>query len=236
MHSRPGNGIGTFNEKPLHAALKAWYALPGDGFEAAVDGYIVDIVRGDLLIEVQTSSFSSVRAKLAALAANHRLRLVYPVAREKWIVKVNADGERLSRRRSPVRGSFEHVFAGLVSFPQLLAQPNFSLHALLIQEEELRVFTGRGWRRRGWGTCEQRLLAVVDERLFETPADLGALLPADLAEPFTTAQLAARLRLSRRLAGCMTYCLRALSSISALGKRGNALLYVRTAQAGDLAA
>ena len=42
--------IGTLNEKPLHAALKAWYAQPGDRLEVAVDGFVVDIVRGDLLI------------------------------------------------------------------------------------------------------------------------------------------------------------------------------------------
>src|SRR5262245_62323945 len=30
--------IGLLNEKPLHAALKAWYAQPGDQFEVPLDG------------------------------------------------------------------------------------------------------------------------------------------------------------------------------------------------------
>ena len=45
--------IGTLNEKPLHAGLKEWVARPGDAFEQPVDGYVIDIVRDDLLIEIQ---------------------------------------------------------------------------------------------------------------------------------------------------------------------------------------
>ncbi len=53
------NTIGSLNEKSLHAALKAWCLQPGDQTEVPVDGYIIDIVRGDLLIEVQTRNFST---------------------------------------------------------------------------------------------------------------------------------------------------------------------------------
>ena len=56
--------IGTLNENPLHAALKAWYARPGDRIEVPVDGFIVDIVRDDLLVEIQTGNFSAVKEKL----------------------------------------------------------------------------------------------------------------------------------------------------------------------------
>lgn len=47
-------GIGRLNEGPLHAALKRWCARPGDRLEAVVDGYVIDIVRADLLLEIQT--------------------------------------------------------------------------------------------------------------------------------------------------------------------------------------
>ena len=33
-------GIGLLNEKPLHAALKEWYAQPEDRFEVSVDGFV----------------------------------------------------------------------------------------------------------------------------------------------------------------------------------------------------
>jgi hypothetical protein len=39
--------IGLLNENSLHSALKRWYARPGDLVEVSLDGYIVDILRGD---------------------------------------------------------------------------------------------------------------------------------------------------------------------------------------------
>ena len=222
------------SEKALHAALKEWYARPGDRLEVPLDAYIIDIVRGDLLIEIQTRSFAAIRPKLAELVPGHPVRLVYPVAREKWIVKLNGDGQtRLSRRKSPKRGGYEHLFSELVSFPGLLAHPNFALEVLLIQEEELRRYDGRrAWRRRGWVTQERRLLEVVDRRSFQAPADLARLLPAALTEPFTTAELAKALRRPRRLAQQMAYCLRELGLLQPVGKQGNARLYVRASGQG----
>ena len=81
-------GIGTVNERSLHRAIKQWYTRPGDVLEATVDGYVVDILRGELVIEIQTGSFSSVAGKLQDLVRSHEVLLVYPIAREKWIVKV----------------------------------------------------------------------------------------------------------------------------------------------------
>jgi hypothetical protein len=221
--------IGSLNEGSLHAALKEWYARPGDQLEVPVEGYFVDIVRDDLLVEIQTRSFSSIRAKLRDLVERHRLRLVYPVAREKWIVKLAGEGRtRLSRRKSPKRGALEDLFAELVSFPRLLANPNFALEVLLIQEEEVRRHDPtRAWRRRGWVTVDRRLLRVVDRRLFETPEEVVALLPHELAEPFTTSDLASALGKPRRLAQRMAYCLREMGVISQVGKEGNAILYAR---------
>jgi hypothetical protein len=221
--------IGSLNEKSLHADLKRWYAQPGDRFELLVDGFVIDIGRGELLIEIQTRNFSALKPKLAKLIAQHPVRLVYPIAQERWIVKL-ADDEQgiLSRRKSPRRGAFTDLFKELVSFPHLLAEPNFSLEALLIQEEERRVYDGkRAWRRKGWVTHERRLLAVVDRRCFDTPADLATLLPAGLPDPFTTTDLAAALGQPRRLAGQMAYCLHKVGVLGRVGKRGRALLYER---------
>ena len=221
--------IGTLNEKPLHAALKAEYARPGDRFEVATDGYVVDIVRGDLLIEIQTGGFSSIKHKLYDLVQRRPMLLVYPVAREKWIVKLGVDGKPASRRKSPKRGTLEELFLELVAFPTLLADPNFSLEVLLVQEEEHRRHErGRRWRRRGWVTHERRLLAVLERHRYQSPADLALLLPAGLSDPFSTADLAATGGRPRRLAQKMAYCLREMGAISAVGKQGNAILYTQT--------
>ena len=228
--------IGILNEGPLHAALKDWYAQPSDRAEVPVDGYVIDLVRGNLLIEVQTASFAAIKAKLLDLVPRHPLRLVYPIAAEKWIAKLAvpsqplaADGQTpISRRKSPKRGALVEIFAELVSFPHLLAHPHFSLEVLLIHEEEVRRHEpGRAWRRRGWVTHERRLLAVVDRHLFESPTDVSELLPPGLPAPFTTADLAGALGRGRWLAQKMAYCLREMGILTPVGKQGNAILYRR---------
>ena len=222
--------IGLLNEKHLHALLKEWYAEPGDRLETPVDGYVVDIVRDGLLIEIQTRNFSAIKTKLLELTDSHRLRLVYPVAAEKWIVSLPKDEHAtLRRRRSPKRGAPVQIFAELTSIPTLVASPNFELELLLIQEEEVRFYDGkRGWRRKGWVIQERRLLDVVERRVFASPDDLCALLPETLGDGFDTGDLAAHLNIRRRLAQQMAYCLRECGAITQVGKYGNAILYART--------
>ncbi len=222
----PSPHIGALNEKPLHAALKGWYARPGDRLEVAVEGFIVDIVRDDLLIEIQTGNFAAIKRKLAALTAGHPLRLVYPIAREKWIVRLGEGETVLGRRKSPKRGQVHDLFEQLVSFPRLMRHPRFALEVVLIREEEVRRRDPRrAWRRRGWVIQERRLLGVLERRLFETPEDLAALLPAGLPTPFTTADLAAAVGRRRRLAQQMAYCLHRMGVLEKVGKQGNAILY-----------
>jgi hypothetical protein len=219
--------IGTLREKPLHASLKRWYARPGDGVEVPVDGFVIDLVREDLLIEVQTRGFSSMKQKVTTLLHHgHRLRIVHPIPVDKWIVKVDADGAVLSRRRSPKHGSPIDVFAELVSFPDLLAHPHLEIEVLLTIEEEYRRHTpGRSWRRKGWTVVERRLIEVVDTLALRRTEELTGLLPDDLPEPFTTADLAEKLGRPRRTAQQMAYCLRKVEAIVAVGKRGNAVVY-----------
>ena len=176
--------IGTLNEKSLHAALKQWFARPGDLIEAPVDGFMVDIVRGDLLIEIQTRNLSSIRHKLRRLSDRHAVRLVYPVAQDRWIVRQSRNGRRvLGRRKSPKHGGIECIFEEFVSVAHLMAHRNFSLQVVFIEEEEVRRFDGtRNWRRKGWRTHERRLVRVVNQRLFEGPQDMLDLIPVTLPQ------------------------------------------------------
>ena len=213
------SGIGLLNEKPLHASLKQWYARPGDRFEVPVDGFVIDIVRDDLLIEIQTRNFSSIKVKLNKLARSHQIRLIYPIVQEKWIVR------GATRRKSPKRGRLEDLFWELVSIPQLLSNPNFSLEVLMIRQEEVRRYDGkRKWRSRGWVIEGRQLLEVLDQRLFGHSADWLEFLPNGL-ESFTTSDLATGIATGRELAQKMAYCLREARMIELVGRRGRANLY-----------
>jgi hypothetical protein len=220
------SGIGLLNEKPLHASLKQWYARPGDRFEVPVDGFVIDIVRDDLLIEIQTRNFASIKSKLTRLTRTHSVRLIYPIVQEKWIVRLSTDnGGRAIRRKSPKRGRLEDLFWELVSIPHLLSNPNFSLEVLMISEEEMRRYGGkRAWRRRGWLIEGRRLLEVLDRRVFGASADWLRFLPNGL-ESFTARDLATGMNARTELAQKMAYCLRQGRMIDLIGRRGRANLY-----------
>ena len=214
-------------ETSLHASLKADYAASGGAQEIWVDGYWIDVQHSDLLIEIQTRHFEAIQEKLLRLLEDHQVRLVHPIAAEKWIVRLPQDDEApIKRRKSPRRGRWEHLFLELARTPTLLAHPNFSLEILLIREEEIRRDDGKGsWRRRGVSIIDRRLLEILERKLIASPSDLRQFLPSDLDSPFTNQQLASQLRISRRLASRMSYCLRSLKILQIAGKQRNAILY-----------
>lgn len=218
--------IGLLNEKPLHAALKEWYRCDGDQVEVPLDGFVVDLVRDGLLIEIQTRGFSAMRRKFDRLLDRYPIRLVYPVAVTKWIMKIDDDGHEVSRRRSPKGGIAADVCAELVSFPSLLSHPNFTLEVALIEEDEVRrPDAKKGWRRGGFVIEERRLISVLDTAEFASPSDLLSLLPRGLRDPFTTADLADGLGRSRHLAQEVAYCLRVSGAVETLGRDKRGILY-----------
>jgi hypothetical protein len=223
----PNKQIGTLGEKHLHSALKDWYAQAGDRLEAEVDGFHTDILRHNLMIEIQTSNFSSLRRKLNTLIKKHPLRLVYPIAQEKWIVRLAADGvTQLGRRKSPKKGNLFHLFEELVSIPDLIKHRYFSLEVLMVQKEEVRCDDGTGsWRRKGLSIADHHLIKVIGRHVFKQPSDFHSLIPRELPEPFSTKELGKGINQPRWLAQKMAYCLRHMGVIEIVGKNGNSILY-----------
>ena len=218
--------IGLLNEKPLHAGLKEWYRCGGDQVEVPLEGFVVDLVRDGVLIEIQTGGFSSMRRKFDRLLDLYPIRLVYPVATLKWIVKLDDTGHEVSRRRSPKRGIAADVCGELVSFPSLLSHPNFTLEVALIEEEEVRrPDANRGWRRGGFVIDERRLVSVLDTVTLTAPEGLLGLVPDDLPDPFTTSDLAAGLGRTRHLAQEVAYCLRVSGAVESVGRDKRGILY-----------
>jgi hypothetical protein len=220
--------IGILAEKSLHAALKAWYARPGDQIEVKVDNFVIDIVRGQTLIEIQTGNFAALKHKLARLLARHRVHVVHPIRREKWIVRQAATGALLQRRRSPKTGQVWDIFNELVYIPHLVSHPNFSLEILFTHEEEILRDDGQGsWRRQRWSLHDRHLLDVVDQVTFGSKAAWAGLLPAGLGQSFTNQALATALQIRLPLARKVSYTLRQMKLITVVGKQGNTLIYDR---------
>lgn len=224
------SSIGVLREGPLHAALKALLAEPGDQLEVPVGRFVIDVVRSDgELVEVQTGGFAALGSKLDALLDQHRVRIVCPIAAERRIVRVDDHGEVTSARRSPKRAAVIEIFDRMVSFPSLLTHPNLTIEVLLLREDHVRAVAPVPARRPGRtrDPGQRRLVDVLDRFILRDRDDLLALLPGLPDEPFSTRELAARLGCRLLLAQRAIYCLRALEMIQAAGRQGPTPLYRR---------
>jgi hypothetical protein len=221
-------------EGPLHAAVKALLAEPGDRFEVPVGRFVIDLVRADgELVEVQTAGFGALGKKLDALLDEHRMRIVHPVAAERRIVRADEHGQVLGVRRSPKRATAVAVFDGLVAFPSLLTHPNLTIEVLLLREDHVRGPQPATRRGRTRDPGERRLVEVLDRIALRTPEDVLAALPALPVEPFSTRELAACLGCGTVLAQRTVYCLRSIGILEPAGKRGHAPLHVLRRESGD---
>jgi hypothetical protein len=134
---------------------------------------VIDLVRPDgELVEVQTGGFSALGRKLDALLDAHRCRIVYPVAAERRIVRVDRDGEITSVRRSPKRASVVEVFDKLVAFPSLLTDPHLTIEVLLLREDHVRGERPERVGRRTRDPGERRLIVVLERVEFRGPGDV----------------------------------------------------------------
>ena len=114
--------------------------------------------------------------------------------------------------------------------PALLAHPDFRIELPLTREEEIRgpIVAGARYRHpRTWRRVDRRLLEIIETRRLDTPGDLLSLLPSDLPEPFTTADIVAQSGRSKRLARRAAYCLERCGATVRLPRRGRFVAYER---------
>ncbi len=162
--------------------------------------------------------------KLDRLLGDHDILLIHPIAVTTYLQRPGA-----RPRRSPRKGSLWSLLDELVSIPTLLDHPNLTLEAWLVtvdrvQEADPRARRGRG----GWRTIDRRLREVEARHRFESTDDLMALLPTDLPEHFTTADIAGAAGVDRSTAQKLAYCLRALERIELVDHKRSGHVY-RTA-------
>ncbi len=220
-------GIGTLNEGPLHAALKQHYLRHGGQSEVSIDEYVADVVRDGTIYEIQTGSFSGLSRKLTTLSQSYPVRLVHPIPQLKTIVKIAEDRQTvISRRRSPKKGEMTDVLSELVYIPRLLAEKNFSIDIVLIEENELWIYDPKKVRRRGgWRVMERQMTSINDSLTIRSARDLYEFFEEPLSEPFTTKDIEINMRAKAKIARQMAYVLRHNDLIEVIGKSGRFLEY-----------
>ena len=217
-------------ETSLHRQLKALYAGDGDATqEERLGEFRIDVVRDDVLIEIQHGSLAAIRRKVETLLRKHRVLVVKPLVIRKTLVTCNAkDGPEIARRLSPKRGSVLSLFDELVYFCHVFPHRRLTLETPLVEIEEWR-YPGHG-RRRRWGrkdfqVADQKLVQLHGVERYHTAQDLLRLLPATLPSPFHSGHIAEQLGIQRWIAQRVTYCLRNMKALKIVGKVGNAQLY-----------
>lgn len=196
-------------------------AQPGDELEFELDGFVIDIRRGDLLIEVQTGSFGAMGRKLDRLLGHYQIQLVHPVPIATYLHKPKA-----KPRRSPIKGTIYSVLDELVSIPTLLDHPNLTLDVVLVTVDKFQIHDPKARRGRGgWRTTDKKLRSVESTHRFASTDDLVALMPSGLPDRFTTADMAAGRELGRDAAQKLAYCLRALDRIEVIDRTKAGYVY-----------
>ena len=228
MSKAETNGMNLKNEKSLHKDIKKWYFRNGDRFEVKIEGKIIDIVRNDLLIEIQTQNLAAIKNKLNKLLDRHKIRTVYPLAFESTVITLDKKDNSIKRiRKSPKKENYIDIFDQLITVANLLAHKNFSLEILLIKQHDIRIADGTGsWKRRGVRLLDKQLIEVIDTMIFHKANDYLKMLPVKLPNIFTNKELATVTSIPVEKIRKITYCFRKMNLIKDTGlKQGRAILF-----------
>ena len=218
-------GIGTLGEKTVHAVLKAYYREADMAAEVKLGRFVADLWDGQRAIEIQTRSLERLLPKLNAWLPKHPVRVVVPVARHKWLVRLDPETAAVSgKRRSPITGRPCHALAEIYPLRALLRHPNLSITVVMLDVLEYRATAPEA--RSGARRYDRVPLELVQE--INLPgAPWAALLPEGLPRPFTAAHLRKAGGFPRRgrAAWQALKVLEGLEVINRDGKAGNSILY-----------
>ncbi len=214
-------------ETSLHRELKEFYCDDAAAREVSVRGYRIDAIVDGTLIEIQQASLAALRHKTKRLLETHAVTIVKPLCALKTIIRLKRKkGPVAWKRTSPRHETIYDMFDDLVHFVDVFPHPRLSLEVLLTEQEETRIPKKKRWfRAKDFSVADRRLVAVRSRHVFHTNADLCHLLPACLADTFTTADIARLAKIPRWLAQKMAYCLRRTGAVAISGKRRNAVVY-----------
>lgn len=144
--SRERSGIGTLQEKTIHAVLKEFYAPDENMQEISIGRFVADIYTGSDIMEIQTGHFDNLRRKLDSFLSDYPVTVIYPVPRIKYLIWVDTEtGECSKPRKSTVKGSVYRAFYELYKIKKYLSNPNLRLRFPYLELEEHRLLDG--WSR-----------------------------------------------------------------------------------------
>ena len=204
-HPRGEAGIGTLQEKRLHAAIKHFLCPKEEYHEVGVGNtrFVSDVRVGNLAFEVQTGAFLPMKKKIEHYLEHTEctVMVVHPIPVRKWISWIDPKTLEIAPRvRSPKRGRPEDLLPELYCLRPYLGHPRLQFHLLFLEVEDFRLQNGRRSRdgKRGSERYERIPLALLGEMEFASPADFAIYVPKDLPPHFTVKQFSELTRIRGR--------------------------------------
>jgi hypothetical protein len=117
--------------------LKAWYTREGDQQEVSFDGFVVDIVRDELLIETRRANFLRSVPNCRFLVEQRAVHLIHPIPKEKWIVRLAGDNLTPYTPKIAETRPDRRPVHRLGPHSRSITHPNFTLDVLFTHEEEI---------------------------------------------------------------------------------------------------
>lgn len=225
-------GIGTMQEKRLHALIKQYLCEDTDYHEVGVSGtrYVADVRIGNEIYEVQTGSFYPMKEKIAHYLENTdcTVTVVHPISVIKWVSWIDPLSGEISPRRKAPREKAEDVLAELYCLLPYLQNPRLRFRLLLLETQDFRLLSKRGRdRKKGSVRYERIPLSLVDEIDLNGPADFCRFIPSELPRRFTVKEFSALSKIRGRDAYSAVRALCGLGLLEEGERLGRSMTFVR---------
>lgn len=220
-------GIGTYQEKTVHAVVKNYMESDKTKQEKKVGSFVADICNEQGIIEIQTANFQAMRKKLSVFLKDHSVTIVYPIPFKKNLIWIDPEtGEVAERRKSPKKGTPQMIFRELYKIRSFLTDENLRISILMIHMEEYKLLDGYGKNKKNYASKYDRIpLALEDEIVIEDKESYQKLLPQGLSKTYTTKEFAQKAGITVNDAQKALLLLYEFGIVERIGKEKQAYLY-----------
>lgn len=221
------NGIGTLQEKSVHAVLKNYYCPNIVHHEISIDGFVADICSEGEIIEIQSKAFYTMKNKLKCFLKDYEVTIVYPIAITKYIRWINPEtGEVSGGRKSNKKGSLYDIIPEIYSIREFLSYENLHFKLCFIEIEEYKLLDGWSRDKKKGATKTDRIpTKILGEYNINSPEDFYPLLPDTLSENFTSLDVSKEIGCNKDTARILLNLLQSFSYIKQTGTKNRYHLY-----------
>ena len=185
-------GIGTYQEKTVHAVVKNYMEPDKTKQEVKVESFVADICNEQGIIEIQTANFNTMRKKLAVFLEKYPVTIVYPISFRKNIIWIDPDtGEISQKRKSTKKGTPQMIFRELYKIRSFLTNSNLHISILMLHVEEYKLLDGWGKDKKNHASKYDRIPTALEEEILLKDVNAYVkLLPQGLEEEYTAKDFA----------------------------------------------